>query len=188
MSSSIALVEPTEPWRSFLREFDTCLTGQVELRCFGGFVVAQHYGLGRQTSDIDFVSAVTESPADDIEHLAGLHSALYRKYRLYLQYVGISTPPADYARRLTRMFPDAPWAQLKLFAFDATDLALSKLERNADRDREDFLRLAGAGLLDLEKFKARYFDEVRPYMIGNQGWHDKTLDLWLKMASSLPDV
>ena len=45
MSSSIALVEPTEPWRSFLREFDTCLTGQVELRCFGGFVVAQHYGL-----------------------------------------------------------------------------------------------------------------------------------------------
>ena len=24
------------PWRSFLRELDACLTGRVELRCFGG--------------------------------------------------------------------------------------------------------------------------------------------------------
>lgn len=35
------------------------------------------------------------------------------------------------------MFPSAPWGRLKLFALDATDLALSKLERNAERDRED---------------------------------------------------
>ena len=53
-----ATAEPAEPWRSFLRELDARLTGQVELRCFGGFVVAQHYGLGRETSDIDFVAAL----------------------------------------------------------------------------------------------------------------------------------
>ena len=35
------------------------------------------------------------------------------------------------------MFPAAPWKRLKLFALDATDLALTKLERNAERDRED---------------------------------------------------
>jgi hypothetical protein len=67
---------------------------------------------------------------------------------------------------------------------DATDLALSKLERNSERDREDFLRLARAGLLNLEAFRGRYFDEVRPYMLGNLPWHDKTLELWLTMASS----
>jgi hypothetical protein len=111
MSPDKAATEPAEPWRSFLRELDACLTGEVELRCFGGFVVAQHYGLGRETSDIDFVAAITQSRADDLEHLAGMHSGLYRKYRLYLQHVGIATPPSDYARRLTRMFPNAPWTQ-----------------------------------------------------------------------------
>jgi hypothetical protein len=121
MSPDKATAEPAEPWRSFLRELDACLTGQVELRCFGGFVVAQHYGLGRETSDIDFVAAITESCADDLEHLAAMHSRLHRKYRLYLQHVGIATPPSDYAQRLTHMFPKAPWTRLKLFALDATD-------------------------------------------------------------------
>lgn len=175
---------PTEPWRSFLSELDACLTGEVELRCFGGFVVAQHYGLGRETSDIDFVAAITESCADDLEQLAGMHSGLHRKYRVYLQHVGISTPPSDYAGRLTPMFPNAPWKRLKLLALDATDLALSKLERNAERDRDDFLRLARAGLLDLVAFKERYFEEVRPYMLGNLAWHDKTVELWLAMAAT----
>ncbi len=183
MSPDRAAAEPAEPWRSFLRELDAGLTGQVELQCFGGFVVAQHYGLGRETSDIDFVAAIAESPADDLERLAGLHSGLHRKYRLYLQRVAIATPPSDYARRLTPMFPNAPWTRLKLLALDATDLALSKLERNAERDREDFLHLARAGLLNLEAFKGRYLEEVRPYLLGNLAWHDKTLELWVKIAS-----
>jgi hypothetical protein len=42
-----------EPWRSFLRELDGLLKGPVELRCLGGFVITQQYGIGRETSDID---------------------------------------------------------------------------------------------------------------------------------------
>jgi hypothetical protein len=45
---------PVEPWRSFLRELDELLKGPIELRCLGGFVVTQQYGIGRETSDIDF--------------------------------------------------------------------------------------------------------------------------------------
>jgi hypothetical protein len=80
---------------------------------------------------------------------AGEGSDLHKKYRVYLQYVTIVTTPCDYADRLRRMFPEAPWKHLKLFALDATDLALSKLERNFDRDREDFQLLFRAGLIDL---------------------------------------
>jgi len=61
--------------------------------------------------------------------------------------------------------------------------ALSKLERNADRDRDDVLRLARAGLVDAQALKARYFEEVRPYFLSREGWHDQTLDLWLEMIS-----
>jgi hypothetical protein len=174
--------EPAEPWRSFLRELDGLLKSSVELRCLGGFVITQQYGIGRETADIDFLAVIAQSPDDDIESLAGLGSRLHRKYRLYMQYVGIVTPPARYAARMNRMFPSSPWKQLSLFALDATDIALSKLERNADRDREDFIRLVRAGLIDRAIFRQRYVEELQPYLIGNLRWHDKTFDLWTEMA------
>jgi hypothetical protein len=174
---------PAEPWASFLRELDELLKAPVELHCLGGFVVTQQYGIGRETSDIDFVSVVARSREDDVEALAGLGSALHRKYRVYLQYVGIVTPPCNYVARLQSMFPDESWKRLRLLALDPMDIALSKLERNADRDRDDVLRHAGAGLVDAHALKARYFEEVRPYLLSKLSWHDQTLDLWLGMIS-----
>jgi hypothetical protein len=174
---------PPEPWASFLRELDELLKAAVELHCLGGFVVTQQYGIGRETSDIDFLSSVARSLDDKVEALAGLGSALHRRYRVYLQYVGVATPPCNYATRLQPMFPDESWKRLRLLALDPTDIALSKLERNADRDRDDVLRLARAGFVDVQALKARYFEEVRPYLLSRQSWHGQTLDLWLEMIS-----
>lgn len=173
---------PPEPWRSFLQELDDRLIGPNELHCMGGFVVTQHYGIGRETSDIDFLAVIPRSSDDDIEAIAGMRSELHRKYRLYMQHVAIATAPADYATRLARMFPSARWKHLTLFALDAHDLALSKLERNAERDREDVLRLANAGYLNPDILKERYIQELRPYLLSNTQWHDKTLDLWIGMC------
>jgi Nucleotidyltransferase of unknown function (DUF6036) len=177
-----AAAEPAEPWRSFLRDLDAGLKGSVELCCLGGFVVAQHYGIGRETADIDFLAATAQSPEDDVEILAGLGSALHRRYRLYVQRVTVATPPGGYADRLVRMFPSAHWKRLKLFALEATDLALTKLERNAERDREDVLHLAQAGRLDPRTLRDRYVKELRPYLLSRLSWHDKTLELWIEMA------
>jgi hypothetical protein len=175
---------PSEPWRSFLHDFDRQLKGAVELRCLGGFVVTQQYGIGRGTSDIDFLSVTTASAEDNVEVLGGLGSDLYRKYRVYLQYVGIATPPCDYGDRLQPMFSATQWTKLQLFALDPIDLALSKLERNSDRDREDVLRLARAGYIDCGVLKARYLEEVRPYLLGKHEWHDQTLELWIEMIAA----
>jgi hypothetical protein len=177
---------PSQPWGAFLRDVDERLKDRIELRCLGGFVVTQHYGVGRTTSDIDFLSIIAQSPEDDIEALAGAGSALYRKHGLYVQHVTVVTPPADYESRLTRMFPAASWKRLTLFALDPIDLALSKLERNAERDREDFVLLARAGYLDRNAFERRYHDELRPYLLSKHAWHDKTLQLWLEMAWPSP--
>jgi hypothetical protein len=57
-----------EPWRSFLWDLDTQLAGPTELHCFGGFVVAQCYGLTRPTADID----ILESKGTDLITLAKL--------------------------------------------------------------------------------------------------------------------
>jgi hypothetical protein len=61
-----------------LQELDERLTGAIELHCVGGFVVAQHYGVGRETSDIDFLSVVPRNGKDGIEAIAGLQSELHR--------------------------------------------------------------------------------------------------------------
>lgn len=122
------------------------------------------------------------APADDLEAIAGQGSELHRKYRLYLQRVTIATAPEGYPGRLERMFASSGWKRLALFALEVHDLALSKLERNAERDRDDVLRFARAGLLDAGTLKTRYEEELRPYLTGNVDWHDKTAQLWLEMC------
>ena len=79
-------------------------------------------------------------------------------------------------------YPAAPWRHLKLLALDATDLALTKLERNSDRDRDDFLRLAKAGLIDRSTLQQRYAEELRPYLLARHEWHDQTIALWAAIA------
>lgn len=75
------------------------------------------------------------------------------------------------------MYPDSPWNNLRLFALDPVDVALAKLERNSDRDREDLLGLARAGHIDANVLKTRYFEEVRPYLLSKIEWHDRALNL-----------
>jgi hypothetical protein len=86
-STATRHLEPPEPWRSFLRALDSQLKGAVTLRCLGGFVVTQQYGIGRSTGDIDFLSISTMSAEDDVEAVGGLGSSLQKKYRVYVQYV-----------------------------------------------------------------------------------------------------
>jgi hypothetical protein len=71
-----------------------------------------------------------------------------------------------------------------LFALDPVDLALSKPGRNSDRDREDVLRLARAAYIDSGVLKARYLEEVRPYLLNKHEWRDQTLELWMEMIAA----
>jgi hypothetical protein len=139
--------QPREPRRSFFAEFDAILTEDVHLHCCGGFVVTQLYGVARTTSDIDFLGVVPNLWSRLIE-IAGKGTALHRKHKLYLDAVTIATLPEDYEQRLVSMFPGI-WTHLQLHALEAHELALSKLERNYDRDRDDVQQLARAAICHL---------------------------------------
>lgn len=54
---------------------------------------------------------------------------------------------------------------------------VSKLERNAARDREDVKYLARTVPLDLDLLETRYRTELRPYLSSPER-HDLTLRLW----------
>lgn len=160
-----------------LSEVDALLQAPLVLHCFGGFVVTLLYGAARLTADVDvFLNApgnIGQLPA-----LAGKGSALHRKHGVYLDFVAIASVPENYDQRLTEMFPGV-FKQLRLLAFDPYDVALAKLERNIQRDRDDVKHLARTIPFDFEILKARYEKELRP-LLGNPTREDLTLRLWLE--------
>jgi hypothetical protein len=145
----------------------------------GGFAVVQAYGLERATADIDVFSVVPGSSSSGLMDLAGKESKLRRKHGIYLDVVTVATAPAEYASRLIPLYP-GHWKRLRLFALEAHDLALTKLERNFERDRGDVEHLVRQGYLRAPTLRKRYVEELRPYVIGRESWHDQTLDLWLE--------
>ena len=139
----------------------------------------RHTGLARATADIDVLAVVPHSHGGRLVDLAGKESVLRQKHRIYLDVVSVATAPEDYASRLAPLYPGL-WRNLKLFVLEAHDLALTKLERNFERDRADVAHLARAGFLEASILRERYFRELRPYVIGRESWHDQTLALWLE--------
>lgn len=170
--------EPPEPWRSFFSDVDAQLSQDVQLHCCGGFVVTQLYRVARTTSDVDFLGVVP-NVRSNLTEIGGKGSALHQKHKVYLDAVTVATPPENYEERLAHMFPGA-WVRLQLFALEAHDLALSKLERNLERDRDDVYQLALAGHLKAEVLRERYYNELRPNLLAHEDRHDLTLTLWLE--------
>ncbi|HEX9002363.1 MAG TPA: DUF6036 family nucleotidyltransferase [Blastocatellia bacterium] len=168
-----------EPWRSFLSEADAQLREDIELHCLGGFVVTMLYGLARPTADVDVMMIAPGNASQYLLGMAGKGSALHQKHGVYLDFVAIVTVPEDYEQRLTELFPKV-FKRLRLYAFDSYDLALAKLERNIQRDRDDVKYLARTIPLNPLLLKDRYEKELRPYL-GNPVREDLTLRLWLEM-------
>lgn len=167
-----------EPWASFLSEMDAGAREQVELHCLGGFVVTVLYGLARPTADVDVLLIAPRGESERLVGLAGKGSALHRKHGLYLDLVTVVTVPEDYDQRMTEMFPGT-FKYLRLFALDPYDIALSKLERNIQRDRDDVKHLARTVPLNLDILRKRYEKELRPYLALPER-EDLTLRLWME--------
>jgi hypothetical protein len=169
---------PPAPWSLFFGELERLLTEPIELHCFGGFVLIHCYGIERSTNDVDFIS-ITPAPARRrVIELGGFESDLHRRFGVYLDPVTVATAPDEYESRLTPLFPGA-WSKVSLYALEAHDVALAKLDRNFERDRDDVQRLARAGHLNRDVLQRRYVEELRPYL-SRASWHDQTLRLWIE--------
>ncbi len=166
------------PWSEFLGDLDALLDEPFVLHCIGGFAAVAGYGLRRSTNDLDYRSLVPNNRMNDLSQSAGPGSALARKHNVHVQYTGVVDIPESYAERLTELFPGR-FKNLRLLVPDPYDLVLSKLSRNAGRDREDVEFLARTQHLDPAILRERYTQELRPILIGNVKWHDQTLEFWI---------
>ena len=145
----------------------------------GGFVVTVLYGFSRETSDLDVLLIAPREQRTPLLEFGVRGGTLHKKYKVYLDYVGVAKVPDEYEERLTEMFA-GEFKRLHICALDPYDLALSKLERNIQRDRDDVKHLARAIPLHLEILKERYEKELR-WQLGNPEREDLTLKLWMEM-------
>lgn len=166
-----------EPWRTFLGQLDKIVGEETQLHCLGGFVVTQIYGADRKTRDIDVISIVPKNEL--LIGKAGKGSSLHKEHGVYLDKVGIATVPENYEDRLTEIY-EGKFELLRLLAFDPYDLALAKIERNIERDRDDVRFLAKTVPFDLDMLERRYHQELRPYLAIPER-EDLTLRLWIEM-------
>jgi hypothetical protein len=171
------MAELPNPWLEFLTELDAALPETVSLHCIGGFVMSYFYGLPRPTGHIDYYTAI---PANlDLDGFAGRGSPLASKHKVYLQRVRVNNMPEEYETRLTEMFPKQ-FKHLRLFAPDAYDLVLSKIERNSGKDRDDADYLFRKLGLNAEVLKQRYQTELR-LNLGRPEREDLTLKIWIEI-------
>lgn len=167
-----------EPWRSLLADIDARCPQAIEMHCIGGFAVTLHYGLMRPTGDIDVWHVIPSNAAAWLANIAGPGTELHRRHRVYVQVSGVATVPEDYEIRLVEVFP-GEFEKLRILVLDPYDLALSKLERNAEIDVEDVKHLAKAAKFDLDVLADRYRRELRTFLTGPEAKHDLTLELWI---------
>lgn len=167
-----------EPWRSFLSALDGAATVETRLECLGGFVLSQLYELPRPTADLDSLLITPSDQRKELLALGRQGGPLHTKYGIYLDFVTIATVPTNYDERLTLMFPGA-FKHLRLYALDPYDLALAKLGRNIQRDRDDVKHLARTVPLDLAILRRRYEEEMKPD-IPNEKRESLTLNLWIE--------
>ena len=168
-----------EPWLSFLFELDAKAGEPIDFHCLGGFVVTLAYGANRTTSDVDVLMFVPKTGASVLVDLGQKESVLHKRYKVYLDPVNVATPPEDYDQRLTEMFPGT-FKNIRLFALDAYDIALTKLERNSPKDREDVKYLARTIPFDLDVLRERYRKDLRDYLFVPER-EDLTLKLWIEL-------
>jgi Nucleotidyltransferase of unknown function (DUF6036) len=136
------------------------------------------YGFSRPTAELDVRRLHRKKPANRCRTLGRKAAPLHNKYKIYLDPVGVAHVPESYEDRLTEIFPKS-FRHLRLCALDPYDLALSKLERNIQRDRDDVKYLARTVPLDLDVLKQRYQKELR-WQLGNPERADLTLKLWME--------
>lgn len=179
--SSISLKLPGH-WKPFLKDIDRFLNQRTELVCIGGFALEAAYDLPRSTRDVDILEIRPKGAQDALIMNAGPDSELFQKHGLYLQSTsGVCELPLNHEPRLTEVAA-GEFTYLHIFVPDLYDLALTKLQRNREKDRADFRYMIRAFPLEPAELKRRYDEELRPYLL-NPGYHDITLDLWLEIAA-----
>lgn len=158
-------------WQNFLSDIDQHLAAPVQITCIGGFALTEVHGAPRTTGDLDLIESSSKA-IEELQSIAGKGSALHKKHKLYVEYVGVVTMPIEYESRLTPL--PLSLEKLTLFVPEVYDLILSKLERNSPKDQADIEFLARKYNLSYAALHKRFDEELD--FIAKREYHLATLE------------
>lgn len=136
----------------FLASVDNHLSGPRRIILIGGAAASLAYGISRVTTDIDTIDDITDLA--EVLRLARLDTQLDVPF----QSVGIYDAPYDYADRLTPV--DLGFKKLRIIVPEKHDLALMKVVRGQDNDREAIEQMAQQVGLDRDTLVDRFRNEM----------------------------
>jgi hypothetical protein len=87
----------------------------------------------RPTSDVDIIQVRGAANVADVQRIGGKGGALAKKHRVCIDIVTVADVPEE---RLIDVYT-GELRHLRVRVFERHDLALAKLGRNQDNDRED---------------------------------------------------
>jgi len=178
-TSKIALEPIRDPWLAFLRAVDQELATRTEIHCIGGFAVLLLLDHSRPTGDVDCIEVLPHRSAPDLDRIAGSASLLAAQHKLHLQRVSVADKPCDYAGRLLDATP-AGFRNLVIKVLDPYDLILTKVQRNFPRDRQDAGSLVSELGLDGRTLRARFEEELEPYLALAPESTIRTFGFWME--------
>jgi hypothetical protein len=166
-----------EPWPSFLRELDGAVHEDIRLDCLGGFVISMVYGFSRPTGDLDVLEIAPREAGRPMLELGKRGGPLHKKYKIYLDHVGVVHVPENYEERLTEIFPKV-FKHLRVLLSTLTISLCQSWSATSSGPG----RCAALGADSAVRFgiaKVRYQKELR-WQLGNPEREDLTLRLWIE--------
>lgn len=129
----------------------------IRLKIIGSAALMLQSDFERGTKDGDILEAAEITPAvrEQLLALAGPKSALFRKYRMYIEVVtrAIMFLPQ---KPVFHPVPDPAMKNFSTEALDLTDVVVSKLKRFNQNDAADAEAMAGMGLLKHRRLVERF--------------------------------
>lgn len=141
----------------FLKALDEALDEPAKLVVIGGSALVLGYGGAAATNDIDtfesYLDAIKEA-AEQARTKTGLNIPIVNS--------GIAQLPNGYEDRLMRVLPHLK--NLEVLVLDAYDLAVSKLVRGNEHDRQQLAQLHALTPFDLDTLVTRFRDLMATYV------------------------
>mgnify|MGYP001817017772 CR=1 FL=1 len=139
---------------------DSCLKSPAKIVLIGGSAVILAHGVTTTTVDIDTLNGVTaalEHAFEEAYQLTGL--------RPPVSHSGVAFVPERYEERLVRQ---ATGGLLELWVLEKHDLAISKVVRGDERDRQHLRAIHEHDPFEFEILVARFKDEMLPIYVGDE--------------------
>lgn len=146
----------------FFREFDAAwrwpAPEKLRLSVIGSaaLMLQTNYERGTKDSDVLETLDLTSETKGRLLEVAGVHSKLHGRLRMYLDIVASGLPFLPHVPRWHRHAVSASLFHFDLYVLDVTDVVVSKLKRFSPSDASDVAQMIEQGLVSHQTLLARF--------------------------------